>query len=111
MILDSGLDYLTTLLSVGLYLAVGTNDTPAAPGQTALLAEIAREEITVHSEAGGVITFQVYFTGAQVGGETLNEFGLFPGASGVDGIERTVHTEIIPAGSGLLVSWSLQATR
>jgi len=58
------------------YCAVGTDGTAAAAGQTALVSELYRKQVSVRSSSGGVATFRTFFNTSEAN-DTLLECGLF----------------------------------
>lgn len=58
------------------YCAVGTSTTSPALGNTTLVAEIARKQISTRSSSGAVATFRTFFNQSEANG-VLKEAGLF----------------------------------
>lgn len=58
------------------YIAVGTDSTAPALGDTTLGTEIARKQISVREVTNNTATFTVYFNTSEANG-SLEEFGLF----------------------------------
>lgn len=98
LITDAGLDLLAGGLLDGRstalrFLAVGTGSSPAAAGQTALVAETARFALDTPTRVGvGKTRSRAYLTDAQAVG-SIRELGWFAGASATS-----------TAGSGVLVA-------
>jgi hypothetical protein len=64
-----------------MYAAVGTDNTPASAGQTALGAEIGRAVVSNSAVAAGVLTYD-FFLPTSLGNGTIRELGTF-GAAGL----------------------------
>lgn len=91
------------------HMAVGTNATAAAAGNTALGAEVAasRTALTSTGVSTNVITYACTF-GAGVGTGALTEAGIFNDPAAGDMLCRTVFTTITKgAGDTLTVSWAI----
>lgn len=74
------------------YGAVGTVSTPAAPGNTALGAEVFRQPLTASNRTGSIWTITMYLSSTQANGNALREFGEFttPAVGGAM-LARIVH--------------------
>jgi len=113
LVVTSGLSYLAsratsssppTLMS---HMAVGTGNTAAALGQTALVAEVGRAVMSAPSSAGGAMTFSATF-GPGVGTGALTEAGIFNASSAGTMLSRTVFGTITKAaGDSLSVTWTI----
>jgi hypothetical protein len=90
------------------YLAIGTSSTPAAAGQTALVAEVARAQGTLSNPDANTLRLAYTFP-AGVGTGTIWEYGRFN--ADTDGIMlcRTIGGEAKVKGAGqtLAVVWDL----
>lgn len=91
------------------HMAVGTNATAAAAGDTALGAEVgsSRTALTSTGVSGNVITYVCTFN-AGVGTGALTEAGLFNAPSSGDMLARTVFSTITKGASDVLtVTWTV----
>lgn len=91
------------------HMAVGTNATAAAAGDTALGAEVAASRTALSSTgvAGAVITYACTF-GAGVGTGALTEAGIFNASSAGSMLCRTVFSVINKAaGDSLAITWTV----
>lgn len=62
------------------YCAVGTSNTAPAAGNTQLVAEIYRKQVSVRTSTGNVATFKTFYNQNEANG-TLREAGLFGDAA------------------------------
>jgi len=74
MLIDTSAVYDTGIIDQ----AEGTDNTAPAAGQTTLVAEAARKEMTSRSRAGVVGTLSTFFTGAEAN-DNIKEAGIFGG--------------------------------
>lgn len=89
------------------WIAIGSNNTAPAVGQTALVTETARAAISSGSATGGVATF-VATIPAGSGTGTVEEVGLFNASSAGTMVARALTGTITkPAGLGLQFTWTL----
>jgi len=91
------------------HMAVGTNSTAAAAGDTTLGAEVAasRTSLTSTSVTGAVITYACTFN-AGVGTGALTEAGIFNASSAGDMLARVVFSTINKAaGDVLTINWTV----
>lgn len=65
------------LTAVGWEIGVGTSSTAAAAGDTALGAQVLRDDITSRARSGTAIAFKFFIDTTQANGSTLAEAGLF----------------------------------
>ncbi len=78
-----------------LYFAIGTDATAAAGSQTALLAEVLREQISRrYPPSAYAIDYYYYLSTSSANGYTLAETGLFSLASGGEAWARATHTAV-----------------
>lgn len=105
LVVNSGLDHHRDLIgypssqipsfaATPSYFAIGTDATAAAAGQTALGAEILREEITRRYPGTHAIDFYYYLSTSSGNGNTLTEAGLFSLPAGGDAWARAIHTAV-----------------
>lgn len=87
------------------YMAVGTDSTSPAAGNTTLGAEVARVALTSATASTNTVTYVATF-GAGVGTGALVEAGLFNSNSGGTMLSRTTYS-VINKGSGdeMTVTW------
>ena len=87
------------------YMAVGTDSTSPAAGNTTLGAEVARVALTSTTPSTNTVTYVATF-GAGVGTGALTEAGLFNAASVGTMLSRTTYS-VINKGSGdeMTVTW------
>ena len=87
------------------YMAVGTDSTAPAVGNTTLGAEVARVAVTSATASTNTVTYVATF-GAGVGTGALTEAGLFNAASVGTMLSRTTYS-VINKGSGdeMTVTW------
>jgi len=89
------------------HMAVGTNNTAAAAGDTTLGTELARVALTSTGVAGAVITYIGTF-GPGVGTGALVEAGILNAGSGGSLLARTVFSVINKAaGDSLTITWTV----
>jgi hypothetical protein len=111
---DAGLDFIRDLLAqaggTGItHFGYGSDATATAAGQTALLAQIARDTITASTPTSKTRTI-TYFLGPNVGnGNTIREIGLFSAAVGGSMYARAVLAAEIVKTSSITVTftWTL----
>ena len=86
-------------------MAVGTDSTAPAAGNTTLGAEVARVAVTSATASTNTVTYVATF-GAGVGTGALTEAGLFNAASVGTMLSRTTYS-VINKGSGdeMTVTW------
>lgn len=87
------------------YMAVGTDSTSPAAGNTTLGAEVARVAVTSATAATNTVTYVATF-GAGVGTGALTEAGLFNANTAGTMLSRTTYS-VINKGSGdeMTVTW------
>lgn len=87
------------------YMAVGTDSTAPAAGNTTLGAEVARVAVTSATASTNTVTYVATF-GAGTGTGALTEAGLFNSNSGGTMLSRTTYS-VINKGSGdeMTVTW------
>jgi hypothetical protein len=93
------------------YIAVGTSNTAPSAGQTTLVAEIARQVITVPggSASGATIIYSTSY-GAGVGTGALQEAGIFQSASASTMLSRVTFAVINKAaGDTVSIVWTISA--
>ena len=87
------------------HMAVGTNNTAAAAGQTALSAETARVALTSTTVSNNTVTYAATF-GAGTGTGALVEAGILNASSGGTMLCRTVYTTVNKGSSdSMTVTW------
>jgi hypothetical protein len=88
LVTNSGLNLIrdrmrgTALVNGLTHLAVGTSNTAAAAGQTALVAEVFRDVFTQTSVSASTLVIRYYLGPNDANGNTLREAGLFNASSG-----------------------------
>lgn len=89
-------------------LAVGTNNTAVSSTQTALLAEVFRDQITQRITSDGLLRLKYFLASTSVNGNTLREAGLFNASSGGVMFARVTHGDIVKTSSiSLTYDWSI----
>ena len=87
------------------HMAVGTNNTAAAAGQTALSAEMARVALTSTTVSTNTVTYAATF-GAGTGTGALVEAGILNASSSGTMLCRTVYTTVNKGSSdSMTVTW------
>jgi hypothetical protein len=87
------------------HMAVGTNNTAAAAGQTALSAETARVALTSTTVSTNTVTYAATF-GAGTGTGALVEAGILNASSSGTMLCRTVYTTVNKGSSdSMTVTW------
>ena len=87
------------------HMAVGTNNTAAAAGQTALSSETARVALTSTTVSTNTVTYAATF-GAGTGTGALVEAGILNASSGGTMLCRTVYTTVNKGSSdSMTVTW------
>jgi hypothetical protein len=87
------------------HMAVGTNNTAAAAGQTALSAETARVALTSTTVSNNTVTYAATF-GAGTGTGALVEAGILNASSSGTMLCRTVYTTVNKGSSdSMTVTW------
>jgi len=91
------------------HMAVGTGTTAAVIGDTALVAELGRESVTV--SGGTVVGTTVVFSAQWAAGSatgSLTEAGLFDAATGGDMVARTVFPVVNKGASDTVtITWTI----
>jgi len=93
------------------YVAVGSDGTAPAAGDTALGAEIARSDFDSCSRSGQVVTADTWF-GASEGNGTWRESGIFNAASAGKMLSRALFDPVITkdATKVVQIEWSITAS-
>jgi hypothetical protein len=113
LVVDVGKEWVAGMMNgVGTaiaFMAVGTNPTVAAAGQTTLSAEIDRNALTGGAGVVTANTIQYSCTWGDGAGEgALREAGLFDNASGGAMLARTVFDEINKGtGDVMTIIWTI----
>lgn len=105
LVVDTGLDNhrnligypsnnIPTFAATPQYYAIGTDSSAAAAGQTALGAEVLREEITRRYPGTHSIDFYYYLSTSSANSNTLTETGIFSVPAGGEMWARATHTAI-----------------
>ncbi len=112
LVVDSGKDYIASRIkdataTVMSDMAVGTDNTAASAGQTALIAETARVALTSTNVSANVVTYVASF-GAGVGTGALTEAGIFNASSAGTMLCRTVFS-VINKGAldSMTITWTV----
>lgn len=112
LVVDTGKDYIASRMKDATatamsHMAVGTDNTPAAAGQTALIAEVARVALTSTTVASNVVTYIATFA-AGTGTGALTEAGIFNASSAGTMLCRTVFS-VINKGAldSMTITWTV----
>lgn len=112
LVVDSGKDFIASRMKDATatamsHMAVGTDSTAAAAGQTALLAEAARVALTSTNVSANVITYVATFP-AGTGTGALTEAGIFNASSAGTMLCRTVFS-VINKGAldAMTITWTV----
>lgn len=112
LVVDTGKDYIASRMKDATatamsHMAVGTDNTPAAAGQTALIAEVARVALTSTTVASNVVTYIATFP-AGTGTGALTEAGIFNASSAGTMLCRTVFS-VINKGAldSMTITWTV----
>lgn len=95
--------------NIASHIAVGSNNTPSAGGQTALLGEIFRKimEVAGGESAGAVATFKVTLGAGEATG-TINEAGIFDASSSGTMVARSVVGPYVKGANDVLsIVWTI----
>lgn len=93
-------------LSIPSHIALGTSNTPAAAGQTALLAEVGRVAMGAKDRTANTIVFRATF-GEGVGTGALREAGILTASSGGTLLCRVVFDTVTKLATDILtVNWN-----
>lgn len=96
-----------TAASVMSHMAIGTTNTAAAVGDTALAAEAARVSLTSGSASGAVATYVATFP-AGTGTGAIVEAGILNSGSGGTMLARTVFSVINKGASdAMTITWTV----
>ena len=92
------------------HMAVGTNSSAAAAGDTALGAEAGRVALTSTSVSGAIVTYVATFA-AGTGTGSLTEAAILNASSGGTMLCRTVYSTISKgANDSMTVTWTITAS-
>ena len=92
------------------HMAIGTNNTAAAAGNTALGAESARQALTSTTVSGADVVYVATFA-AGTGTAALTEAGILNASSGGTMLCRTVFSTINKAASdSMTITWTVTAS-
>lgn len=112
LVVDTGKDFIASRMkdataTVMSHMAVGTDNTPAAANQTALLSEAARVALTSTNVAANVVTYIASFP-AGTGTGALTEAGILNAASAGTMLCRTVFS-VINKGAldAMTITWTV----
>lgn len=112
LVVNSGKDYIASRIkdataTVMSDMAVGTDNTAASAGQTALIAETARVTLTSTNVSANVVTYVASF-GAGTGTGALTEAGIFNASSAGTMLCRTVFS-VINKGAldSMTITWTV----
>jgi hypothetical protein len=115
LVVDSGLDFITSRMtgtSEGImsHMAIGSDNTAASSGDTALGSELGRVTLTDDAVSGAVITFTATF-GAGTGTGAVTEAGLLNASSAGTMLCRTVFDVVNKAADDTLaITWTVTLT-
>jgi hypothetical protein len=112
LVVDTGKDYIASRMkdataTVMSHMAVGTDNTAAAAGQTALIAEVARVALTSTTVVSNVVTYIATFA-AGTGTGALTEAGIFNASTAGTMLCRTVFS-VINKGAldSMTITWTV----
>jgi hypothetical protein len=89
------------------YMAIGTNSTAAANGDTTLGTEVARQAFTSSSVSTNVVTLSTTYA-AGTGTGTITEAGIFNASSGGTMLSHIVFSSISKAAAdSLVITWTI----
>lgn len=90
------------------HLGIGSGNTAAAAGDTAMETELSKPTITRVSSAAGVATAQYYLSSALLNGSNLREIGLFANTSTLLARYVFVDADLQPKTSAVaaVVTWT-----
>ena len=96
-----------TVSNIMSHMAVGSDNTAAAVGNTALGAELGRVSLTAGTASGNVVTYTATF-GAGVGTGGIQEAGIFNASSGGTMLCRVVFA-VVNKGSNdtMAITWTV----
>ena len=112
LVVSTGLAHLTSRAidatdAVMSHMAVGTDNTAAALGNTALGTELARVSFDSNTDSGAVLTFVATFP-AGTGTGALTEAGIFNAASSGTMFSRAVFSTVNKAASDIVeITWTV----
>ena len=90
------------------HFAIGTGTTAPTANDTALEAEVFRDQITKRTPGDGTLGIQYYLSSSAANGYTLSEAGLLNAASGGVLFARVTHTPIQKTSSkAITYSWTI----
>lgn len=115
LVVDAGLNLIRNLLAGTsslrpTHLAVGTSATAVSAAQTAMVAEVFRNNITeAIASTSKQVQFKYYLASGEANGSTIREIGLFSASSGGTMVARAVLVSPIVKNSSTTVtfSWTL----
>lgn len=98
-IVTTGLDLVRDLLintsAAPSHIAVGTDNTAPAAGDTALATEVFRNLITRRTASAQKATFQLFLDAGDANGNTLVEAGIFNRSAVGDMLSRVIYAAIV----------------
>ena len=112
LIVNTGKNFLASAVinssaSPFTYMAIGTNTTAAAVGDTALGSELARQAFTSSSVASNVVTLVTTYA-AGTGTGALTEAGIFNASSSGTMLSRIVFSAINKGSAdSLTITWTI----
>ena len=114
LVVDDGLNLVATLLSgsgtAPTRMAIGSDNTPPDPSDTALGSELARVAFTSATVTDNTIVWVGTF-GPGVGTGTVQEAGIFNASSGGTLLARITHGAFAKGASDTLtITWTLELT-
>lgn len=93
------------------YIAVGTNNTAPAAGNTTLGAENARKQVASRTNSAAVAAISTTFNAGEVPTSTINELGLFiDGTASADSgtlLARVLDTFAVTALDSVFIDWRI----
>lgn len=93
------------------YIAVGTNNTAPAAGNTTLGAENARKQVASRTNSAAVAAISTTFNAGEVPTSTINELGLFIDGTGTANsgtlLARVLDTFAVTALDSVFIDWRI----
>lgn len=85
---------LADVVANATHMAVGTDNTSAVPGDTALGAEVTRKAIQEITQGASDVIVSLFLNSTESNGNELKEVGVFDAASSGNMLERNTFTTI-----------------
>jgi len=88
-----------TMIAEATHLAVGTDNTAATVGDTALGAEVTRKARQEYTRGTSDVVFSLFLNSLESNGNSLKEVGMFDAAAAGNLLERNTFTAIAKSSS------------